>query len=234
MKSLKRIKRQKGEVTNMVKRVEEVWYVAIDGKKFKTKKEAFLHEKSLKTTYVYLSYEPIDGQLGKFDTNVIMKVIGDRNFAEDLVRDFCHREFGQQLYENDDEQLVRNWFISGTSTEESYLKSNSKREILATIDVRPKADRDYEDQLLSLVDLNESIAINEETGVGRKAFCENCWDMVTYSVCDVCSSKDIKGETVKYTGRVAICSGCNESLFVPEIRDYNLNELSKQQGLLNG
>lgn len=120
-------KETKGEVTNMVKLCRRSWYVAIDGKKFKTKKEAFLHEKSLKTTYVYLSYEPIDGQLGKFDTNVIMKVIGDRNFAEDLVRDFRHREFGQQLYENDEEQLVRNWFISGTSTEESYLKSNSKR-----------------------------------------------------------------------------------------------------------
>lgn len=77
------------------------------------------------------------------------------------------------------------------------------------------------------MDLNESIAINEETGVGRKAFCENCRDMVTYSVCDVCSSKDIKGEIVNYVGRLAICSYCTESLFVPEIGDYNLKELEK-------
>lgn len=84
-----------------------------------------------------------------------------------------------------------------------------------------------------MVKRNEEV-VNHEHFSDSKVFCEHCRDLVTYTVCDLKRLKVINGVSVDYIGRVATCSCCNDVLFVPEIRDYNLNELSKQQGLLNG
>ena len=55
-----------------------------------------------------------------------------------------------------------------------------------------------------------------------KGFCENCRDMVDYSVAIVEKEKKIKGKTIRYMGKEAYCEKCNEEIFVAEIRDYNL------------
>ena len=58
-----------------------------------------------------------------------------------------------------------------------------------------------------------------------KGFCENCRDMVDYSVSIVEKEKKIKGKTIRYIGKEAYCDKCNEEIFVAEIRDYNLMQL---------
>jgi len=58
-----------------------------------------------------------------------------------------------------------------------------------------------------------------------KGFCENCRDMVDYSVSIVEKEKKIKGKTIRYMGKEAYCEKCNEEIFVAEIRDYNLMQL---------
>ncbi|KJS16154.1 MAG: zinc finger/helix-turn-helix protein [Peptococcaceae bacterium BRH_c4b] len=56
-------------------------------------------------------------------------------------------------------------------------------------------------------------------------FCEKCHDMVEYSVKEEKKTKIIKGKEIKYTGRVAFCSECEDELFVADVRDYNLQML---------
>ncbi len=58
-----------------------------------------------------------------------------------------------------------------------------------------------------------------------KGFCENCRDMVDYSVKAVNKEKTIKGKTIRYVGKEAYCEACKEEIFVAEIRDYNLMQL---------
>ena len=58
-----------------------------------------------------------------------------------------------------------------------------------------------------------------------KGFCENCRDMVDYSVKTVNKEKTIKGKTIRYVGKEAYCEECKEEIFVAEIRDYNLMQL---------
>lgn len=58
-----------------------------------------------------------------------------------------------------------------------------------------------------------------------KGFCEKCRDMVEYYVKTVDKEKEIKGRKLKYVGKVAYCDECEEEIFVPEIRDYNLRAL---------
>lgn len=205
----------------MVKKVVDVFYKALDGKKFEKMEDAFEYERNLRTKCVYLGYTPDTEQNGRFENNVVVKVIGGHNFAEDLIRDFCYREFGQQIYENEDGQLVRNWSISGTSTVEEYKKDHSNLEVLVTIDVRSKEDKEYEEKLTK-----ETKETKEEPKVSPKGFCENCRDITEYTVSDFCKVKAIKSHTVNYVSRVAKCNTCGGSVFVPEIRDYNLKKLN--------
>lgn len=58
-----------------------------------------------------------------------------------------------------------------------------------------------------------------------KGFCEKCRDTIDYHVKMVDMEKEIKGKNIKYVGKVAYCYECDEEIFVPEIRDYNLREL---------
>ena len=58
-----------------------------------------------------------------------------------------------------------------------------------------------------------------------KGFCENCRDMVDYSVKTVNKEKVIKGKTIRYVGKEAYCEECKEEIFEPEVRDYNLIQL---------
>ena len=58
-----------------------------------------------------------------------------------------------------------------------------------------------------------------------KEFCENCRDMVDYSVKEFNKEKAIKGKTIRYVAKEAYCDECKEEIFVAEIRDYNLVQL---------
>ncbi|MFW6030226.1 MAG: type II TA system antitoxin MqsA family protein, partial [Halanaerobiales bacterium] len=58
-----------------------------------------------------------------------------------------------------------------------------------------------------------------------KGFCEQCHDMVDYSVKTVKKIKDIKGKRINYQGKEAYCDNCDCNIFVAEIRDYNLKKL---------
>ncbi|NLJ95947.1 MAG: DUF4065 domain-containing protein [Clostridiales bacterium] len=58
-----------------------------------------------------------------------------------------------------------------------------------------------------------------------KGFCEKCRNIVEYSVKTVNKEKLLKGKNLKYISKVAYCNECKEEIFVPEIRDYNLNAL---------
>lgn len=65
-------------------------------------------------------------------------------------------------------------------------------------------------------------------GVYMMAFCEHCHDLVNYKeVTSIEKSKNIKGKEIRYFGKEASCEECGESIFVSEIRDYNLIELDK-------
>jgi len=60
-----------------------------------------------------------------------------------------------------------------------------------------------------------------------KGFCEQCHDMVDYSVTNVRKTKVIKGKRINYQGKEAYCDECGCNIFVAEIRDYNLEKLDK-------
>jgi len=59
------------------------------------------------------------------------------------------------------------------------------------------------------------------------AFCEVCHDVMEYEVRSVLKTKQIKGKSITYDGRSAICSECNNEIHVAEIRDHNLHELDR-------
>jgi len=59
-------------------------------------------------------------------------------------------------------------------------------------------------------------------------FCERCRDMVEVSVKSGQKEHTIKGRAISYVGKTAYCCNCGEEVFVPEIRDYNLNELDEE------
>ena len=58
-----------------------------------------------------------------------------------------------------------------------------------------------------------------------RGFCEQCRDIVEYRVSTVETETKIKGKVIRYVGKVAHCDECKEEIFIPEIRDYNLNAL---------
>ncbi len=70
-----------------------------------------------------------------------------------------------------------------------------------------------------------------------KGFCEKCRDVLEYRVKMIEKEKMIKGSLVKYTARVAYCDICNEEIFLPELRDFNLKALDaayrESEGLIS-
>ena len=56
-------------------------------------------------------------------------------------------------------------------------------------------------------------------------FCENCRDIVEFSVREEAITKVIKGKEITYKSKVAFCNECGEEIFVGEIRDQNLKRL---------
>ncbi|MDA8228515.1 type II toxin-antitoxin system antitoxin SocA domain-containing protein [Desulfosporosinus lacus] len=56
-------------------------------------------------------------------------------------------------------------------------------------------------------------------------FCENCRDIVEFSVREEAITKVIKGKEITYKAKVAFCNECGEEIFVGEIRDLNLKML---------
>ena len=70
-----------------------------------------------------------------------------------------------------------------------------------------------------------------------EGFCEKCRDMVGYSVISMNREKTIKGKKINYVAKTAYCNECNEEIFVPEIRDFNLLQLDdayrEEENLIN-
>lgn len=60
---------------------------------------------------------------------------------------------------------------------------------------------------------------------GRKVFCEECRDDVTFLVADKQMEGIVKGESYKYWGKAAHCAECGTEIYVAEINDYNLRAL---------
>lgn len=60
-----------------------------------------------------------------------------------------------------------------------------------------------------------------------KGLCEQCRDMVGYSVKIVQKTKDIKGKKINYQGKEAYCDKSASNIFVADIRDYNLEKLDE-------
>ncbi|WP_410491790.1 DUF4065 domain-containing protein (plasmid) [Bacillus thuringiensis] len=55
--------------------------------------------------------------------------------------------------------------------------------------------------------------------------CEFCRDMVKYSTKDVSKVTVIRGKQYHYVGKEANCEECKSEIFVPNIHDYNLEQL---------
>ncbi|SDG42648.1 type II toxin-antitoxin system antitoxin SocA domain-containing protein [Desulfosporosinus hippei] len=56
-------------------------------------------------------------------------------------------------------------------------------------------------------------------------FCENCRDIVDFSIREEVITKVIKGKEISYKAKVAFCKECGQEIFVGEIRDQNLKML---------
>lgn len=65
-------------------------------------------------------------------------------------------------------------------------------------------------------------------------FCEECSDMVRYSIKTGIIEKEIKGKTCKFQGMKAYCTECGSELFVESIHDHNLIRLEKEYKNSNG
>lgn len=60
------------------------------------------------------------------------------------------------------------------------------------------------------------------------AFCEYCMREIEYETNEVNKMSIIKGEEINYTAKKALCSECNNEIFVSEICDYNLNSMYEE------
>lgn len=71
----------------------------------------------------------------------------------------------------------------------------------------------------------------------EKTFCENCRKDVLYNENDICMYSELKGKSYNYYGKIAVCSECNNEVFVSEIDDYNLeqlyNEFRKENNIIS-
>lgn len=58
-------------------------------------------------------------------------------------------------------------------------------------------------------------------------FCDECRDMVKYTIETREGSSEVKGEEVKYTEKIALCQECGKEIFIGEIVDENLIAIDK-------
>lgn len=56
-------------------------------------------------------------------------------------------------------------------------------------------------------------------------FCENCGDKTEYNISEKQSNKTVRGIDFSYAEEYALCSVCNEPVFVPEIHDANIDRI---------
>jgi Uncharacterized phage-associated protein len=56
-------------------------------------------------------------------------------------------------------------------------------------------------------------------------FCEECREMVAYSIKDITMQKKVKGKEIEFIGKEAYCPCCGSGLFVSSLRDYNLKQM---------
>lgn len=56
-------------------------------------------------------------------------------------------------------------------------------------------------------------------------FCENCRNDVSYNEFETHMTSKLKGVDYHYMGKEARCKICNNSVYVSEINDYNLEKL---------
>lgn len=58
-----------------------------------------------------------------------------------------------------------------------------------------------------------------------KSFCEKCRDKVEAIIIERLTSTNIKGKTAQYTAKIAYCTKCGHEVFIPELRDQNLQAI---------
>ena len=58
-------------------------------------------------------------------------------------------------------------------------------------------------------------------------FCDECRDMVKYTIGTREGSSEVKGGEVKYTEKIALCKECGKEIFISEIMDENLIAIDK-------
>lgn len=66
-----------------------------------------------------------------------------------------------------------------------------------------------------------------------KAFCDNCYDLVNYTVKTAGLVKEVKGQKYAFIGKNATCNTCNHSVAVESVSDYNLELLSNYYWSVN-
>ncbi|MFW6024962.1 MAG: hypothetical protein ACOCRX_01335 [Candidatus Woesearchaeota archaeon] len=77
------------------------------------------------------------------------------------------------------------------------------------------------------IDNKEYFKYDETTDRTKITFCEKCGEDVEYNVREEIKSRVVNGREVSYRGIDPFCNKCGDSVFVKEIRDYNLDMLFK-------
>lgn len=60
------------------------------------------------------------------------------------------------------------------------------------------------------------------------AFCEYCMKEIEYKINEINKISMLKDEEINYDAKKAVCSECNNEIFVSDICDYNLNSLYEE------
>lgn len=58
-------------------------------------------------------------------------------------------------------------------------------------------------------------------------FCDECRDMVKYTIDTREGLSEVKGEEVKYAEKIALCNECGKEIFISEIMDENLKAIDE-------
>lgn len=62
----------------------------------------------------------------------------------------------------------------------------------------------------------------------QRTFCEYCMSETVYRVHKIEKISILKGEEIKFLSKIAICSSCNNEIFISEVCDYNLKYLYEE------
>jgi len=72
-----------------------------------------------------------------------------------------------------------------------------------------------------LLDVYHTYTRNET----RKAYCDICRQNIMYNTIESARKREINGEVVSYNEIKSICQECGNEVFVPNIRDENIERL---------